>query len=168
MPEPLSEDESKLHTLIARLVKFKNLWDRDAALHEVLPTLYATHSERYAGYTLRQVCNEMHGFYREVLYQRQPAWQRAAFQRRVEDEIKRIGRGPDHGFAPDQASARGAERTLGEHDVEPSLIVLLNQFRADADLHLKLHTRMQHGETAKRRWQRAAGDFLDHAETHRA
>ena len=24
------------------------------------------HSERYAGYTLRQVCNEMHEFYREA------------------------------------------------------------------------------------------------------
>jgi len=61
-----AEDESKLNTLIARLVKFKNLWDRDAALHEVLPTLYAAHSERYAGYSLRQICNEMHGFYREA------------------------------------------------------------------------------------------------------
>ena len=61
-----AEDESKLNTLIARLVKFKNLWDRDALLAEVLPTLYAAHSERYKGYTLRQVCNEMHGFYREA------------------------------------------------------------------------------------------------------
>ena len=26
-----AEDESKLNTLIAKLVKFKNLWDRDAA-----------------------------------------------------------------------------------------------------------------------------------------
>ena len=61
-----AEDESKLNTLIARLVKFKNLWDRDAPLPEVLPGLYETHSERYAGYTLRQICNEMHGFYREA------------------------------------------------------------------------------------------------------
>ena len=60
-----AEDESKLNTLIAKLVKFKNLWDRDAPLAEVLPTLYAAHSERYADYTLRQVCNEMHQFYRE-------------------------------------------------------------------------------------------------------
>lgn len=30
----------------------------------------------------------VHGFYREVLYQRQPAWQRAAFQRRVEEHAK--------------------------------------------------------------------------------
>jgi len=61
-----AEDESKLNTLIARLVKFKELWDRDAALPEVLPTLCAAHKERYAGYTVRQVCQEMHDFYRDA------------------------------------------------------------------------------------------------------
>ncbi|MCG3202218.1 MAG: Constitutive ornithine decarboxylase [Gammaproteobacteria bacterium] len=61
-----AEDESKLNTLIAKLVKFKNLWDRDAALAEVLPSLCAANAERYAGYTLRQVCNEMHAFYRKA------------------------------------------------------------------------------------------------------
>ena len=61
-----AEDESKLNTLIAKLVKFKNLWDRDAPLGEVLPTLYAQNSARYAGYSLRQVCKEMHDFYREA------------------------------------------------------------------------------------------------------
>jgi ornithine decarboxylase len=61
-----AEDESKLNTLIAKLVKFKNLWDADAALPEVLPTLYAAHHERYAGYTLRRVCNEMHDYYRQA------------------------------------------------------------------------------------------------------
>jgi len=61
-----AEDESKLNSLIAKLVKFKNLWDRDAPLAEVLPTLSAAHSERYAGYTLRQVCNEMHDYYRKA------------------------------------------------------------------------------------------------------
>jgi arginine/lysine/ornithine decarboxylase len=61
-----AEDESKLNTLIAKLVKFKNLWDRDAPLAEVLPALYAANSARYAGYTLRQICKEMHTFYREA------------------------------------------------------------------------------------------------------
>ena len=61
-----AEDESKLNTLIAKLVKFKNLWDRDAPLPEVLPTVYAAHASRYAGYTLRQVCAEMHDFYRQA------------------------------------------------------------------------------------------------------
>ncbi|GAB2178426.1 ornithine decarboxylase [Dongia sp. agr-C8] len=61
-----AEDESKLNTLIARLVKFKNLWDADAPLADVLPTLYAAHSARYAGYTIRKVCKEMHDFYRQA------------------------------------------------------------------------------------------------------
>ncbi len=61
-----AEDESKLNTLIARLVKFKNLWDRDAPLSDALPSLYAAHNERYAGYTLKQICNEMHEFYRKA------------------------------------------------------------------------------------------------------
>lgn len=61
-----AEDESKLGALLAKLVKFKNLWDEDAPLAEVLPTLYAQNSARYAGYTLRQVCKEMHDFYRKA------------------------------------------------------------------------------------------------------
>jgi ornithine decarboxylase len=62
-----AEDESKLNTLIARLVKFKNLWDRDAALAEVLPTVCDAHRERYVDYSLRQICDEMHAFYRQAI-----------------------------------------------------------------------------------------------------
>ncbi|MGD0470206.1 MAG: ornithine decarboxylase [Terriglobales bacterium] len=61
-----AQDESKLNTLIAKLVKFKNLWDRDACFAEVLPTVYAAHYDRYTGYTLRQICHEMHELYREA------------------------------------------------------------------------------------------------------
>jgi ornithine decarboxylase len=61
-----AEDESKINTLLAKLVKFKSLWDRDAPLGEVLPTVFSRNSERYAGYTLRQVCGEMHDFYRQA------------------------------------------------------------------------------------------------------
>jgi ornithine decarboxylase len=61
-----AEDESKLNTLIAKLVKFKDLWDRDATFAEVLPSLYSAQHARYAGYTLKQVCNEMHRVYRDA------------------------------------------------------------------------------------------------------
>ena len=61
-----AEDESKLNTLLAKLVKFKNLWDQDAPLEQVLPSLCMKHPERYAGYTIRRVCNEMHAFYRSA------------------------------------------------------------------------------------------------------
>lgn len=61
-----AEDESKLNTLIAKLAKFKDLWDRDACFDEVLPTVYAAHHDRYAGYTLREICKEMHELYRQA------------------------------------------------------------------------------------------------------
>jgi arginine/lysine/ornithine decarboxylase len=61
-----AEDESKLGALLAKLVKFKKLWDQDAPLGDVLPGLYAQNSARYSGYTLRRVCNEMHDFYRKA------------------------------------------------------------------------------------------------------
>ncbi len=61
-----AEDESKVNTLIAKLVKFKDHWDRDASLAEVLPTLYGAHHDRYTGYTLRKVCDEMHQAYRKA------------------------------------------------------------------------------------------------------
>jgi arginine/lysine/ornithine decarboxylase len=61
-----SDDESKLNTLLAKLVKFKDLWDRDAPLSDVLPTVSAAHGDRYTGYTLRRVCHEMHDYYRRA------------------------------------------------------------------------------------------------------
>ena len=48
-------DENKLNTLIAKLVMFRP-WDADAPLQEVLPSLYAANTERYAGATIRSVC----------------------------------------------------------------------------------------------------------------
>ena len=61
-----AEDQSKLNSLIAKLVRFKELWDRDAPMAEVLPSIAAANEERYAGYSIRQVCNEMHHYYREA------------------------------------------------------------------------------------------------------
>lgn len=58
-----AEDESKLNTLIAKLMQFKMLWDRDAPMVEVLPSICAAHSPRYEGYSLRQICQEMHEYY---------------------------------------------------------------------------------------------------------
>src|SRR5207247_9511035 len=39
--------------------------------------------------------------------------------------------------------------------------------RTDPDRHLELHTRMQRREPTERRRQRAAGDLLAHADSHR-
>jgi arginine/lysine/ornithine decarboxylase len=61
-----AEDESKLNTLLSKLVHFKQLWDRDAALEDVLPTVHASNRDRYAGYSIRRICKEMHDFYRQA------------------------------------------------------------------------------------------------------
>ena len=58
-------EPSKSASLISRLVAFKRLYDADALLEDVLPTTFARHPKRYAGYTLRGLCDEMHQFYRE-------------------------------------------------------------------------------------------------------
>ncbi len=60
-----AEDDSKLNTLIAKLVKFKNFWDRDAPLPEVFDRF------RRLSLTLRGVHaaasgNDMHAFYRSA------------------------------------------------------------------------------------------------------
>ncbi|WP_312670984.1 ornithine decarboxylase SpeF [Pseudescherichia sp.] len=58
-----AEEMGKLQQLVARLAQFEALLVSDAPLQEVLPSIYHQHPERYAGYTLRQLCQEMHDLY---------------------------------------------------------------------------------------------------------
>ncbi|WP_318386176.1 ornithine decarboxylase SpeF [Enterobacter sp.] len=58
-----AEDMPKLQQLVALLARFERLLEADAPLAEVLPSLYKQHQQRYAGYSLRQLCQEMHDLY---------------------------------------------------------------------------------------------------------
>ncbi|MEI7344817.1 ornithine decarboxylase [Dickeya chrysanthemi] len=58
-----AEDSVKMERLVAALVQFEQLIEQDAPLSEVLPSLYHKYEQRYTGYTLRQLCQEMHDFY---------------------------------------------------------------------------------------------------------
>ncbi|PXW48888.1 ornithine decarboxylase [Erwinia sp. AG740] len=58
-----AEDRAKMERLVAALVQFEQLIEQDAPLSEVLPSLYHKYEQRYTGYTLRQLCQEMHDFY---------------------------------------------------------------------------------------------------------
>ena len=53
-----------MENLVAQFVKFEKLVKEDAPLSEVLPSLYKKNIERYKGYTIRQLCQEMHDFYK--------------------------------------------------------------------------------------------------------
>ena len=58
-----AEEMGKLQQLVARLAQFEVLLASDALLQDVLPSIYHQHPQRYAGYTLRQLCQEMHDLY---------------------------------------------------------------------------------------------------------
>lgn len=59
-----AEDAAKMQHLTTQLARFEALLDGDAPLAEVLPSICRANTERYAGYTIRTLCREMHDFYK--------------------------------------------------------------------------------------------------------
>ena len=59
-----AEDKVKMAHLVTQIARFERLLEEDAPLSEVLPSLYAAYEDRYRGYTIRQLCQEMHDFYK--------------------------------------------------------------------------------------------------------
>jgi ornithine decarboxylase len=59
-------EASKAGTLISGLVAFKKLHDDNALLEEAIPEFYRRRSLRYAGVRLRDLCADMHRFFREA------------------------------------------------------------------------------------------------------
>lgn len=60
-----AESKMKMDVLINQLVRFEHLIEKNATVSEVLPYLYSKNMDRYRGYTIRQLCQEMHDFYKE-------------------------------------------------------------------------------------------------------
>ncbi len=59
-------EASKAGTLISGLVAFKKLHDENALLEEVIPDFYRRRAARYSGARLRDLCAEMHRFFRDA------------------------------------------------------------------------------------------------------
>jgi len=59
-----AETEIKMKKLVSQLVEFEQLVKADAPLSKVLPGIYNNNKERYGGYTIRMLCQEMHDFYK--------------------------------------------------------------------------------------------------------
>ncbi|MCI4678052.1 amino acid decarboxylase [Rhodoblastus acidophilus] len=59
-------ESSKAGSLISALVAFKTYHDQNAPLEEVIPEFVARRRQRYAGMRLRDLCQEMHAFYRDA------------------------------------------------------------------------------------------------------
>lgn len=58
-----AEDMAKMQHLIAQIARFERYVADDAPLSEVLPNVYRSNEARYRGYTIRQLCQEMHNLY---------------------------------------------------------------------------------------------------------
>ncbi|TNV19204.1 ornithine decarboxylase [Buttiauxella sp. B2] len=58
-----AESTEKMAHLVAMLAQFEQHIEDDTPLVNVLPTIYQKYSQRYKGYTLRQLCQEMHNLY---------------------------------------------------------------------------------------------------------
>lgn len=58
-----AEDMAKMQHLVSQISHFEKLVEQDAPLSEVLPNVYKAHQARYKGYTIRQLCQEMHDLY---------------------------------------------------------------------------------------------------------
>lgn len=55
-----AEGKAKMHHLVAQICRFERYIRDDAPLSTVLPAIHAANSLRYEGYTIRQLCQEMH------------------------------------------------------------------------------------------------------------
>lgn len=71
-------EASKAGTLVSALVAFKRLYDENADLESVIPEFVRRRSSRYKGLRLRDLCVQMHEFYRTAGIS---ALQRAQFRR---------------------------------------------------------------------------------------
>ena len=60
-----AESKEKMDALVDQLVRFEELIDRNAPMEEVLPSIYYSHLDKYKGYHIRQLCQEMHDFYKD-------------------------------------------------------------------------------------------------------
>ena len=60
-----AESKAKMDALVAELLRFEELIDRNAPMEEVLPSIYHSHINKYKGYRIRQLCQEMHDFYKD-------------------------------------------------------------------------------------------------------
>ncbi|MFT9457638.1 MAG: putative ornithine decarboxylase [Liquorilactobacillus hordei] len=58
------DGESELEQLLKKLLEFEKMYEEDALLADVLPKIVESSHGRYDGYTLKQLCEEMHEYYR--------------------------------------------------------------------------------------------------------
>ena len=59
------DTQADLNALMDAFLEFEKLYNEDATLTKALPKLAKIYPDRYKGYTLKQLCQEMHDYYKE-------------------------------------------------------------------------------------------------------
>ena len=57
-----SQTTAKISSLTTQIARFERLLDANAPMKEVIPQVYRDWEERYEGYRIRELCQEMHDF----------------------------------------------------------------------------------------------------------
>lgn len=59
------DTKEELDTLLDTFLKFEKYYNDDGLVKDVLPVLYKEYPDRYKGYTVKHLCQEMHEYYKE-------------------------------------------------------------------------------------------------------
>lgn len=113
-----AETKTKMNNLVAKLVQFEELVKDDAPLKLVLPNLYNKYSERYEGYTIRMLCQEMHDFYKE---NDAKTYQKRLFRKETMPEFAMTPQEANIELKRNNAKLVPLENILGEIALEGSL-----------------------------------------------
>lgn len=88
-----SENLAKLQHLISYICRFEKHIDNDSSMHDVLPSIYERHRDYYQGKTIRELCRQMHDFYK------------SHDMKRLQKEMFRKTHFPRKAMSPAQANA---------------------------------------------------------------
>ena len=113
-----SETSTKMNNLVAQIAMFEKLVESDAPLKEVLPKIYAQNIERYKGYTIRRLCQEMHDFYKD---NNAKQYQKQLFRRETLPEIAMSAYDAREALVKNDAKLVAVDEILGEIALQGAL-----------------------------------------------
>lgn len=112
------DSQEELDTLLDAFLKFEKYYDEDALVKDVLPFLYQEYPERYHGYTLKQLCQEMHEYYKE---NKTFVLQQELFAKPNMQNYQMTPAEADHLFKKDQTELVDLEDVVGRTAAEGAL-----------------------------------------------
>lgn len=113
-----AETKAKLDNLVNFILQLEKLIKEDAPLSDVLPKIYAENIDRYRGYTIRQLCQEIHDFYKKS---NAKAYQRALFREKTWPKPSMTPYDADKALVANNAKLVPLDKIVGETALEGAL-----------------------------------------------